>query len=252
MATYVVIGDTHARPGFHNKRAEWLGRLILDIKPEVVVNIGDGIDFESLCSYDRGTKAFEGRTYKADIDSHLDFQDRLWSTVKKQKKALPRTVYCVGNHCNRVNKAISTQRELDGLIGLKDLELDRWYDDTVPYNGTTPGVIALDGIAFAHYLISGTKGQAIAGENHARTLILKGLSSCVVGHSHTRDFHTRTNVLGKKMCAVVVGCYFDHEPDYAGNANQLWWRGITILRNVEDGYFDPQFISLESIKKEYS
>ncbi len=206
---------------------------------------------ESLSSYDRGTKSFEGRTYKADIDAHLDFQDRLWSTVKAQKKALPRRVYCVGNHDQRIEKAINVQRELDGLISIKDLELERFYTDVVPYNGSTPGVIAIENIAFSHFLISGTKGQAVAGENHARSLILKGLSSAVVGHSHTRDFSTRTNVLGKKLCAAVVGCYFDHEPDYAGNANAIWWRGITVLRNVEDGYFDPQFIGLETIKTHY-
>lgn len=252
MVKHLVIGDTHAAPGHHNKRAEWLGRLILDEKPDVVVHIGDAADMPSLSSYDKGTKKFEGRTYKADIDAHLDFQDRLWSTVRKQKKALPRTVYCLGNHDQRINKAINLQRELDGLIGLQDLDLDRWYDDIVYYNGTTPGTIAIDGICYAHYIISGSKGLAVSGETHAKSLIMKGLTSCVVGHSHLRDFHNRTDAVGRRLCAVVVGCYFDYYHDYAGNANNMWWRGITVLNSVDNGYFDPKFINLEDIKREYS
>ena len=39
--THLVIPDGHAHPDFHNKRAEWLGALIADVKPDVVINIGD-------------------------------------------------------------------------------------------------------------------------------------------------------------------------------------------------------------------
>jgi len=31
----------------------------------------------------------------------------------------------------------------------------------------------------------------------------------------------------------------------------MWWRGLVYLRNVEDGIYDPEFISIESLRKEY-
>ena len=84
--TIIVIPDSHAKPGVSNRRAEWLGKLIVDIKPDIVVDMGDTADMESLCSYDRGHKSFQGRTYAKDIEAHNDFQDRLWSTVRKAKR----------------------------------------------------------------------------------------------------------------------------------------------------------------------
>jgi hypothetical protein len=78
---HLVIPDPHAHFQHHNKRAEWLGKLILDIKPDAVINIGDTWDMPSLSHYDKGRKGFQGRTYRADIDAGIDFNDRLWSTV---------------------------------------------------------------------------------------------------------------------------------------------------------------------------
>jgi predicted MPP superfamily phosphohydrolase len=112
----LVIPDAHAHYQHHNKRAEWLGELIADVKPDVVINIGDAWDMPSLSSYDRGRKSFQGRTYRADIDAGLDFQDRLWSRVKRRKKKRPLSVFCVGNHEQRIARAVDLQPELDGAV----------------------------------------------------------------------------------------------------------------------------------------
>jgi predicted MPP superfamily phosphohydrolase len=39
--THLIIPDPHAHPDFNNDRAVWLGELIKDLKPDVVVNLGD-------------------------------------------------------------------------------------------------------------------------------------------------------------------------------------------------------------------
>ena len=207
---------------------------------------------ESLCTYDRGTKAFEGRTYQADIDAHLDFQDRLWRQVKKAKKTLPRRIFCVGNHEQRIVKAINVQPELDGVIGLGDLKLNDFYDDIVFYNGASPGTILVDHISYAHFHISGIMGKAIGGEHPAASLIAKQHVSSVAGHSHLLDFSIRTDGTGRKLLGLVVGCYMDHFDAYAGNANKMRWPGICILRNVDNGVYNPQFVSLSTIRKEYA
>ena len=66
---HLVIGDSHAKPGISNRRFEWLGKLILDEKPDVIIDIGDFEDMPSLSSYDVGKKSYEGRRYIKDLES---------------------------------------------------------------------------------------------------------------------------------------------------------------------------------------
>lgn len=250
--SHLIIPDSHAHPNHHNKRAEWLGDLICDLKPDIVIHIGDSADMPSLSSYDRGKKIFQGRSYRNDIDSHLDFNDRLWNKVKKQKKKLPKRIFCIGNHEERIERVIQTSPELDGAIGYHDLELEKYYDQIIPYNGGTPGSIMVDGVYYAHYFVSGVKGLPLGGEHPAYSLLTKRFSSHTCGHSHLADLCYRSLPNGKKIQGCVVGCYQDYDSDWAGEVNNLWWRGVVYKKNVEYGMYDPSFISLDSLKKEYA
>lgn len=205
----------------------------------------------SLSSYDRGTKSFQGRSYRADIDAHLDFNDRLWDTVRSSKRKLPRRIFLEGNHENRIKKAINLQPELDGAISFDDLELNRYYDTIVEYNGRSPGVISVDGISYAHFFISGVMGKAIGGQHPSYSILQKGHGSSTAGDLHLLSYDIQTGIGGRRIQGLVAGCYQDYDADWAGEANKLWWRGVVIKRNVEDGNYDPQFVSLDAIRKEY-
>lgn len=248
---HLILGDPHAHPDHHNERATWLSKLIMDIKPDVVVNIGDSADMPSLSSYDKGKRSFHGRTYAADIASHLDFQERLFGPIKRTKKRLPKRVVFIGNHDQRIEKALDLSPELEGTISTGDLCLSDWYSEVVPYVAGAPGVATLDGISYAHFHSSGVMGRAVGGQHPATSLITTKLTSCVSGHLHLADWSVRTDGTGRKVHGLFTGVYQDYVSDWAGEANKLWWRGIVVLRNVEDGNFDPQFISLDSIKREY-
>lgn len=250
--THLVIPDSHAHPNFHNDRADWLSQLIIDVRPDVVIHIGDSADLPSLSSYDKGKRSFHGKTYRADINAHLDFQERLWAPIKARKKRLPRSVFLHGNHENRIEKALDLSPELVGTIGFRDLDLEQWYDDIVPYRGTTPGVIDVDGIEYAHYFISGTMGRPAGGLHPAYTLLSKRHTSSTCGHLHTTDFCMHAAGSGGRIMASVVGCYQDYDSDWAGESNRLWWRGVLVKRNVENGQYDPQWISIEALRKEYA
>lgn len=251
MKTHIFLTDCHALPGVSNERASWASKFIAELKPDVVVVGGDTADMSSLCSYDRGKKEFQGRTYQADIDAHNDFQERLWHDVKKAKKRLPTRITLIGNHEQRIERAISIQPELEGAISYDDLELDRHYNVVVPYNGSTPGGIDIDGIYYAHYLVSGIGGRPISGEHHAASLLTKKFTSCTVGHSHTADYCIKTQANGKKIMGLVGGCFHEHFAAFAGEGNKLFWKGITVMRNVDKGQYDVQFVSIDSLRKEY-
>lgn len=252
LTSHLVIPDIHCHYQHHNQRAHWLARLIQDVKPDVVINIGDQFDMPSLSSYDKGQRGFVGRTYRADINSGLDFSERLFSELRKTKKKLPRFVYFEGNHEHRIERALDLSPELVGTISFNDLDLSRNYDIIVRYTGkTTPGTLNLDGITYGHYLISGVMGRPISGEHPAYSLVSKQFQSCTVGHSHLRDFCSRTNADGRNVNGLVAGCFLDYEVEWAGEAQRLWWKGVVLCHDVDNGQYEPEFISLKRLKETY-
>lgn len=251
MTVHLVIGDPHAHPNHDNKRADLLGKLILDLRPDVVINMGDMYDMPSMSSYDIGKKSFHGRSYRKDLDAGLDFDDRMWAPIRRAKKRKPLAVVLEGNHEYRMKKALDLSPELEGTIGFKDFGFERNYDQIVEYDGGTPGFVVIDGISYAHFFTSGIKGLPIGGEHHAASLIAKQFVSCTVGHSHLADFAMRSRPDGSKIMGCVAGVFQDYRADWAGASNDLWWRGVVIKRNVDNGSYDPSFVSIEALEKEY-
>lgn len=244
--------DQHAHANFNNDRADWLGNLIVDVKPDILVNIGDAADMESLSTYDKGKRQFQGRNYKKDIEAHLDFQERMWSPIRKAKRKLPTSYFFIGNHEQRISRAIDLSPELDGAISLKDLKLEDHYDEIIDYSGGTPGVKDIEGIAFAHYFVGGIAGRPLGGLHAGYAIATKKFSSAVCGHSHLADVSFHKNLKGEAVIGCVVGCYQDYSNPWAGEVAELWWRGVVILRNVDGrGDFDPQFMSLDYMRKQY-
>jgi len=253
MKTHLVIPDSHAHPDYNNDRYTWLGRFICDLKPDVIVNLGDQADMPSLCSYDKGTKGFEGRRYKLDIESNRDANKRLFEPMlamrAKQiyKKYTPKTIFCLGNHEHRIYRAIQAEAMLDGTIGLDDLGNEEYWDTIVPFLSTH----VEDGIAYSHYFISGVMGRPIGGINPGRMMLNKLSMSATCGHAHTRDFAEGTKADGTPILAMSAGCYIDYHADFAAGANDMWWRGVVIKRNVEDGNYDHEWLSIKELERRY-
>lgn len=250
--TYILIPDQHAVSYWNNDRADWAGKLLADLKPDVVVNMGDAADLESLSSYDKGKRSFHGKTYKKDLDAHLDFQERLWAPIKATKKKLPHRVFLEGNHENRIERALDLSPELAGTIGFEDFLFDKYYDEVIRYDGGLPGIYKRDGILFAHFFPTGVSGRPIGGERPAHMLLAKNGMSSIAAHSHTLDFATRRTVADQHLNGLIVGCYQDYINDWAGPIGKFWQAGVVVLRNVNEGNFDFQWISLEALKAEYS
>lgn len=250
--THLIIPDPHAHPNFHNERATWLSKLIIDIQPDVVINLGDQADMPSLSSFEQGKASFIGRTYQRDIEASLDFQDRLWSPIRKRKKRLPRRVFLIGNHEHRIWKAIDSQPNLKGTIGYRDLDLETHYDDIVDYEGNTPGIIEVDGIHYAHYFVSGLMGRTISSDvSIAQALLAKNLTSSTCGHNHVFDLSVRVNAYGHRLMGLSAGVFVDYNIEWAGDINRLWSRGVVVKRQVDRGSYDVQWISMDALKEEY-
>lgn len=252
--TVLVIPDQHAHPDYNNDRADWMGKFIKDLKPDVVVNMGDAADLASLSTFDKGKASFAARNYERDIVAHLDFQERMWAPIKRSKRKMPYRVVLEGNHEYRIKRAMDFSPELAGDrfgLSFKNLDFDRYYHEVVEYDSGTPGIWEYKGVAFAHYFISGIMGRALSGEHMAASLIKKNFMSSVAAHSHTADFAIRTDSTGAHHAGLVVGVYQDYASPWAGLVNKLWWRGAVVLRDFENGMFAPEFVPIERLRREY-
>lgn len=251
MTTHLVIPDLHATPGKNNNRAEWIGCLIHELRPTVVIDLGDSADMASLSDHDRGLRSFVGKSYKKDIEAYLDLQDKLWHRARKSKKKLPRAVRLVGNHEHRLTRIVERAPELEGTVDYADFEWGRYYDTVVPYDGNSPGAISIDGITYAHFFASGVMGRPVSGEHPAYSLLTKHHASCTQGHVHTFDYCVRTTQDGRKLHGLVAGCAVDYKMHWPGETQKLWTTGVAIKRNVEKGQYDLEWVSLDRLKKEY-
>lgn len=249
--TFLIIPDCHATPNTSNDRAVWLGKLIVDIKPDVIINGGDLFDLSSLSSYDKGKRSFHGKSYKNDVEAGLDFHEKMWEPVLRQKKRRPESIFLIGNHEQRVDRALDMSPELEGTIGYRDFNLEHYYDIVVDYDGQLPGIIEHSGILFAHFFPTGVSGRPIAGENPAKMLMNKNSCSSIAFHTHILDFASKRTVKGEVFNTLIAGCYLDYPSEWAGPVAQFWRSGVAVLRNVEKGSFDFQWISIESMRKEY-
>ena len=66
------------------------------------------------------------------------------------------------------------------------------------------------------------------------------------------DYCIRTRGDGKVIMGLCAGVGIDYHADWAGGVNDLWWNGVIIKNNVEDGRYDLTMVSMEQLRKEYA
>ncbi len=259
MSDILIIGDPHAKPGVSNERFTKLGKLIADRKPEIIINIGDFFDFPSLSSFDVGKKDFEGRRYKLDLEAGHDALRKIQAPIdelnkdlksKKVKQYNPKKYSLIGNHEQRLVKAINSDPKLEGTIGLSDLRFEEFGWEVVPF--LEP--LDVEGITFQHYFTSGAMERAIGGENVGKAILKRYHKSCFQGHSHFLQLAVEADALGNQYMAGAIGCFFKHiEPYFSKQTQYNFWRGVVLLHGVKagtvrDGY---ECITLEYMEKTY-
>lgn len=249
---HLFIPDVQAKEGVPLEHLKWIGQYIMDKRPEVIVQIGDFADMPSLSSYDRGKKSFEGRRYKKDILYAKIAMDTLlgpmreWNARQRETRHAqykPRMVLTLGNHEQRISRAVESQAELEGMISYEDLPYGEWevHDFLKP--------VFIDGVCYTHYMANPMSGQPYGGMS---ATILKNVGhSFVVGHAQKLEVATRHLTTGQQQWGIIAGACYLHEEEYKGYQGNLHWRGIIMLHDVKDGSFDPMFVSLDYLRKRY-
>ena len=253
--TTVVFSCAHADPQAGNERFSWLGAFLYDIKPDMVVDLGDGADMRSLNSYDtRYPQAIVNQSYEADIESYNDSQERLRWKFKHHRKKKPFWVGFEGNHENRIKKAIANDPRLEGSkygVSFSHLQTDHWFDDYHEYENSGPALASYDGVLYSHFISGGNYGTALSGIHHAHSLLSKVGCSVSVGHSHKYSYYYQGSTFPNPTIGHVVGCFKGKEESWAGQANTEWRHGVVVKRNLENGVYDHEWVSMRALKEMY-
>lgn len=258
LTSHLIIGDPHCKPGVFNKRFEYLGNFIIDKQPNVIICLGDFADMESLCSYDKNKKSFEGRRYKNDMAAVHQALELINEPTKhyneqqkKNKKTQykPRKIMLLGNHEQRIERAVECSPELEGTIGFDDLKYKNYGWEVIPF--TIP--IQVGGIYYSHFFPSGIKGDAITGVNVASNILTKIMLSATVGHNHLFDYATKALPNGKRIHGLSAGCFADSNniEQYALNTQYMWWHGLVLKHNVQNGEYDLEVFSMKRLQGMY-
>lgn len=257
--THIVIPDTQAKPGVPVDHLWWIGQYVVDQfagRPNVkLIHLGDHPDMPSLSSYDKkgGTK-MEGRRYVEDIEAANDGWDCLNTPLHQFNRVrvrngrdewLPERHYLRGNHDDRITRAAESDAQLEGLVSLDDLNIADWgwtvHDYLFP--------VLIDGVWYAHFFANPMTGRAYSGQS--MDLRLK-----TIGHSFSMGHQQgllwgRRETIGGGMCGLVAGSCYLHDEDYKGPQGNGHWRGIVVCHQVENGEYDPMFVSLDYLCRRY-
>lgn len=256
MAKTVVLWTcSHSDPNCSNERFTWLGDFIEDIQPDYTVDLGDGADMRSLNTYDtRYPQAIVAQNYEEDIEHYNDAQDRIWSRYRLKKKKRPFRIGFEGNHEHRIKKALAHDPRLEGQkygISFKHLQTDYWFDEYHEYVNSAPSLHSYDGVLYGHYVSTGNFGSAMSTKHHGYSLTEKLACSATVGHSHKFHYFRKADARPTPINGLVAGCFKGKDENWAGQANVEWSKGVVVKRELENGDYDLQWVSMKALERTY-
>lgn len=255
----LLIPDTHDQPEISKERFTWAGNLIVDRKPDYVIQQGDFSSLQSLSHHEFHKKSSEGKRYDYDVESAIQAQEALFKPIidynrTRKVKYKPELHITLGNHEGWVAREVEYNAKLEYTLDVvRDFRFEDFGWNITPFKS----VLHLHGINFSHYFPNGNFDKAISGVNAAKTMVDLNGASCIAGHSHLYREYNKT-ILGKdgkfqRIWGLTTGCYFEHEMFYCGVITQnQWWRGLVMLDLIDDGGdFNIEKIDMETIKKVY-
>jgi len=225
---YMFVGDFHVP--YHDAAAL---RAVLDvakrkIAPDVVVIIGDFLDFYPLSNYDKDpSRAFS-------LDDELITARTVLDHIRSALPD-PEIYYIIGNHEMRLLKFLRTRapelhglKELDlsNLLRLSDYRVRLVRDD---YD------MPSDHYAIAHNFLAvhGHIVRKYAGAT-AAAMIQEYFTNGVSGHTHRLAFVTHRDKSGRTYGWVENGCLCNLNPEYVKNPN--WQQGFSFADFVKKRY----------------
>lgn len=242
---HIVIPDAQVKPGVRTDHLEAAGNYIAEKRPDVVVCLGDFADMPSLSTHqEKGHIEYEGARYAKDIVSAQQGMLRLIKPFRKIKGYDPKLVLTLGNHEDRITRAVAADPRLEGRLRVSDLAYEQLGWKVYPF--LQP--VKIDGVLYSHYFVTGVYDKAIA---RASQLITKYHQSCIAGHQQGRDIAYGKHADGRPITSIIAGSFYDHNERYLSPQSNNHWRGMFVLNEVRGGSFDEMAVSLDYLKRKW-
>lgn len=221
----------------------------MDEGPGKVIIIGDWWDMPSLSKYEKaGSKSMEGRRVRDDIDAGRCAMDLLLGPWERAGWS-PEIHFTTGNHEQRWHIAV---RENPGLLeGLLPGD---------PFGLEERGVIVhpflrhvdLDGVRYSHFFPHDARGRVCQTKKGAPSAIAQAqrqMCSATAGHQQGLDISVVPTSDGMRR-GLICGSFYQHDEGYMEGLDD-YWRGTVHCRNVRDGNYDLQELSMDYLASRY-
>ncbi len=226
----------------------------MEYKPDVIVVIGDFWDFPSLSMHDApGSKEAEGRNVLSDIEIGNEGFELLTAPMRREQSRIrsnrkkewrPECHFLLGNHEDRLTRAISRDPKFDGLLTLDSLKTPGFQRH--PYLK----IVNIDGIKYCHFFPSPFSGKPIGGTIHNRLGHIG--SSFVQGHQQGFLYASKAYPDHTKH-GIVCGRFYTHDESYRPqDVQRSEWSGCIILNRVCNGDFDIMPLRIDYLREKYS
>ena len=254
---HLFIPDIHCKPDTDKTYLRAIGNLIVDMQPDVVIHIGDHWDMASLSSYEERSSAyFHDKTYHDDIVAGHEGMDELLGplrkyqnrmTINKKRRYNPRLVFCLGNHENRISRAVHKDPRLEGTVGYHDLRLKElgWEQ-----HGFLD-IVEIDGILYSHYFVNPLSLTKNSLSGNIENRLQKVGQSFSQGHQQIYQHGMIHDALGRPKMGLVWGTCYEHDEDYMGPQGNARFDGVMVKNEVRDGFYCGMPLSLDYLKSNY-
>ncbi len=255
--THLVIGDAHTHDGDDFSRFMWLGKFIVDKKPDEIIIMGDWWDMFSINRFDTpGSLEKEGARVLLDLEAGQEAFDILFTPLaghnmerKRNRKGAyhPAITFFHGNHENRIQKFISENPILEGLLEPEGILFLHGVNEVIDYGEYHE----IDGLLYTHIPFKG--GRPVSSVvNTCGAVIPVVARSVLFGHTHRLEWKQFKRIGDPILqTAMNVGCFIKTVPQYAEASNPHWWSGVLLLHVGEGGRFNFETYDLQRLEEMY-
>ncbi len=250
---HLFIPDTQIKPGVPTDHIAWAARYAAVKRPDVITLAGDWYDLPSLSSYDKGKKAAEGRRYQDDIDAGNQALALFDTELKRYatRGYKPRRIVTLGNHENRLLRAIEDNAQMDGKLSLDDFHFRKYGWEVYPF--LKP--VTVHGVTYLHYCPLNSNGQVTQSKNGCPSALAQArrmMRSTVCGHKQGLDTAV-VHTPGRTIRGVIAGSFYQHEEHYLTPCGETYWRGILVFNDIRQntGEFDLCEVSLDYLERRF-
>lgn len=242
----VVIGDAHDDPKQPKDRFEWIGHYINQERPDVVIQIGDFANFDSLNTH-VPNETFNGKakpTFLADVGSLRLAID----AINSKLNYIPERHCTLGNHERRLYLFEDSAPEAHGMMSC---EIDCTFRDRGWTYSPYGQIYMRGGVGFVHAALN-RMGKTYGGKNAETTIANDAVFDLVIGHSHVERVYRAPKIgTGNEIQIMNVGCALPegHVEEYAAHALTGWAWGIADIE-IRGGHIkDRRFVTMTKLEE---